>query len=632
MKQFLLLILFFLLVGPFHSFAETIALSDSPIQLNHEDNNYLEGHENLEILVHIGDSLIHKTPDSSFVCFRKALIIAKQNSDLENQAILSSKLGTVKYIKGEYDKSMEYFLDGLNTWREIGNKAGIAKGLNNIALIYNVLDIKDKAVENHKESVEICLEIGDSVMLGLNYHNLGILYNDINEFELALYYANECKKINEMLQNKSELLKLHTLIGHIHLLNGDLSLAKENFLVTINDSIYGNEWDKCYALAGLAYAELKLGNPEESIQLGENSLETARKLNAKWDIQYITGILSEAYAQLGDFEKAYNNHKIYKLYNDSIFNETKETRINYLQLRQKESEYLLLEKENEIQQQRVRKRNIQILMVFIALFVVLLIAGILLRISYLKIKLNRELSSKNSEIESKNTELLKLNATKDTLFRIIGHDLKNPMGTVISFTDLVLSNYDELEKKDRLEFITTAKNSALSAIDLLNNLLLWAKSQSHSVEINITNVKVIDLIQDIGKSFQTSLAAKNISLVIDVDENYTAETDINMISVVIRNLLSNAIKFTNQSGNISISVVPSGSKMQISIVDNGLGMTKEKLENLFNAESATSSVGTNNEKGMGIGLLLCQEIVEKLGGKIWAESQIDEGSKFFILL
>ena len=313
-----------------------------------------------------------------------------------------------------------------------------------------------------------------------------------------------------------------------------------------------------------------------------------------------------------------------------MFNSAKDKKINYLQLKQKEAEYLLLEKENEIVSQRIRKRNIQVFMAILAFLILLLVAGILFRISYIKSKLNRQLVNKNVEIAAKNKELIRLNNTKDTLFRIIGHDLKNPMSTVVSFTDMVLSNYDQFGKEEIIEFISITKKSAIDAIGLLQNLLEWAKAQTETNEQAPSKTNILDLIKDITEGLKNNLRAKKINLKIDIPSNLIATLDINMTSVIIRNLLTNAIKFTYESGEIIITAEPNNSETIISITDNGIGMSKEKLDSLFKIESASSSLGTNRESGMGIGLLLCKDFTEKQGGEIWAESQPGEGSTFFL--
>ncbi len=632
MKQAIIL---FLLFSPLFSIVmgnNKLNNLDSLIVYHEDYGNTIPPNERIDLLIDIGDILKNIYPDSSIYYYQLAIIEAEENSKKEEQAKLFSRIGGANYVKGEYDISLEYFLLGLNIWKEIKSKPGIARGLNNVALIYHMLENREKAIENHRISSRICEEIGDSIMLGINYFNMSLIYKDLKKYDSALLYAQYDYNIQEALKSPKELLKLNTLLGHIYLDKGDLQMAKDAFSITINTKPNTNKWDVCYALAGLADTELKLGNILESIKYGEQSLELAKEINAIWDIQYITGILSRSYAKLGDTRNAYYYHKKHKKYSDSTFNTTKDKKINYLKLKQKEAEYLLLEKENEIVSQQIRKKNIQVFMVILAFIVVLLIAGILFRISYIKSKLNRQLVTKNEEIAEKNKELVRLNNTKDTLFRIIGHDLKNPMSTVVSFTDMALSNYDHFEKEEIKEFITISKKSANDAIGLLENLLEWARNQTETKEIVPVKIKVLDLVTNITDSLENSLKAKRINLTVNVPPELHATLDINMTSVIIRNILTNAIKFTNKGGEIIIAAKQDNSKTVFSISDNGVGMDKEKLDGLFKMGSTSSSLGTNKEIGIGIGLLLCNDLAKKQGGEIWVKSSPGHGSTFFLKL
>jgi len=545
---------------------------------------------------------------------------------------LVSKIGGAKYILGEYDFALDNFVNALNIWRNIQYKKGIAIGLNNVALIYNVLGDNEKALENHLNSAQLCKEVGDSALLAKNYFNISIVNLDLNNFDLALAYGEKSFQISSLLHIEGELLKLNNLFGNIYLKQGRFILAREAFLKVVNRVDSDNKWELSYALAGLAAVEQKLGNLDASISYGHNSLKLAKEIQANWDIQNATKVLSESYALNNDFENAYAYYKEYKSYSDGIFNEEKERRIDYLLLKQNDFDYIMLTKENEEQIQKIHTRNILIFSAIFGLILLMLLAIILYRSIRNKIKLNTQLYIKNAEIDNKNKELTQLNTTKDTFFRILGHDLKSPMSTVVSFTDMLQNNYDQFSKEEILEYIGITKKSALNTIDLLENLLEWAKVQTGLISIKLLKTNILQMINEDIDHLHNVLISKNIILRTDVESNITTILDRNMTASILRNLLSNAIKFTPENGEIKIRAHKENKGVLISITDNGIGMSKEKVDNLFQIENASSSLGTNNEKGTGIGLLLCKDFAKIQGGEIWVESEQGKGSTFYLRL
>lgn len=609
-------------------------IKDKDIDLQSRNKNLspdvLHKIEQIKLLIVKADLLKHNNPDSAIHYYSSALPIAVGIKDYKNEATLYGKIGAANYIKGEYDYALENFIIALNIWRTLKSKKGIATGLNTVGLIYNMLHMQDEALEYHKNSVLLCKELSDSALLAVNYFNIGLLYESSGEHDSALYYAKYAYKLNLIANDTEELIKINNLVGYIYVGKKDFNLAREEFLKVIDNNNLKNKWEMSYALAGLALIEQTEGNFNKSIEYGSNSYQLAKKINAKWDIQNVTKLLSESYASIGDYKNAYVFYKEYKLYSDSVFNEQKEKRINYLQLKQKDFEYIVLSQKNEVQKERIIKKNSQIIFTGVGFLFVVLLAIILYRISYIKTKLNNKLKTKNFEIDRKNKELTKLNSAKDTFFRIIGHDLKGPMSTVVSFTDMLLNNYDQFTKEEIIEYIGFSKTSAQNAIEILENLLDWVKTQARTITVNPTETNIYNLISNIVDNLQANLFSKNINLSINIDSKLVASLDQNMTFVIIRNILTNAIKFTNNNGEINIEAKKINSKVLITISDNGIGMDEEKLNGLFDIKDAKSSPGTNMEKGIGIGLILCKELTESQGGTIWAESIPQQGSSFFI--
>jgi two-component system sensor histidine kinase/response regulator len=241
---------------------------------------------------------------------------------------------------------------------------------------------------------------------------------------------------------------------------------------------------------------------------------------------------------------------------------------------------------------------------------------------------------KNKKIESDYNQLEALNDKKDKFFSIISHDLKSPIGALIQLGYILQKTHTDIPIHEREELIQTISNSAKKTYNLLENLLLWSRTETGKLlpepmkfDLRVSIEETLDLLRH-------NIAQKKIQVVVDLKDNIKVYADKNMVSTVFRNLISNAIKFVHENGTISIS-----SKMNIAnhnvmirICDNGVGIDPEVLPKLFDLDSKYSTKGTQNEKGAGLGLKLCNEFITKNKGKIEVESELGNGSTFKIEL
>ncbi len=230
-------------------------------------------------------------------------------------------------------------------------------------------------------------------------------------------------------------------------------------------------------------------------------------------------------------------------------------------------------------------------------------------------------------IKNDNLRLQELNGTKDRLFSIIAHDLRNPFHIIIGFSR-ILNNADNTNNAKHKETINTIYSTAQNSAVLLENLLNWATLQTGELSLRPEKILLsedIFEIFDLNKSFAK---AKDISLHYLPTNEIELYTDRNILKTVLRNLISNAIKFTHVGGNVNMLTTANQDHVEISIIDNGVGMNEGTIQKLFNISTNATSTGTANEKGSGLGLVLCKEFVEKLDGHIWVESEEGKGSNF----
>ncbi len=222
-----------------------------------------------------------------------------------------------------------------------------------------------------------------------------------------------------------------------------------------------------------------------------------------------------------------------------------------------------------------------------------------------------------------------MNDTKDKLFSIIAHDLRNPINVLMGVAELMIERFDSLKEDKKKDYIGRIFESSKNIHALLEQLLNWAMSQSCSIHFDWQDTDVNRIISE-AVSLENEMAfKKNITIETDLQTTRTAHhVDPLMISTVVRNLLSNAIKYTNENGTINISTREVDNRILLSIKDNGIGMTKEQLDNLFSIRRGQSRLGTNNEKGTGLGLIICKKFIEKNNGILTIESKPGNGSTF----
>jgi PAS domain S-box-containing protein len=237
-----------------------------------------------------------------------------------------------------------------------------------------------------------------------------------------------------------------------------------------------------------------------------------------------------------------------------------------------------------------------------------------------------------AELEEKNRKLQETNATKDKFFSIIAHDLKNPFGVILGFSDFLLSRFDKLDKEKIRQFVTNINKSSKETYKLLENLLEWSRLQRGLIVPEINKINLKNIVDEVCLLFNDVAQNKNISIINQIYSDLFARCDIEMTKTILRNLISNAIKFSNNQGVITISYDENPSEVLLKIADNGVGIPESQISKLFKIDSNISTTGTANERGTGLGLILCKELIEKQGGRIFLESTVNLGTTFYCAL
>jgi PAS domain S-box-containing protein len=244
--------------------------------------------------------------------------------------------------------------------------------------------------------------------------------------------------------------------------------------------------------------------------------------------------------------------------------------------------------------------------------------------------LHELVNERTDELENANKLLKDLIATKNKFFNIIAHDLSSPFTGLIGVTEYLSENFNGLNQDEIKTMITILKDSSKSAYSLLQNLLDWSRSQTGQLSIRPERIELGKLIDDIIQTVFQNSSDKEIEVHSRISNNTSIFTDRNILNTILRNLLNNAIKFTPRRGSIVISATNDELNYSISVKDTGIGISKENIHNLFKLDTTNSRLGTEQEKGTGLGLKLCKEFVEKLNGNLTVESIENIGSEFVI--
>ena len=243
-----------------------------------------------------------------------------------------------------------------------------------------------------------------------------------------------------------------------------------------------------------------------------------------------------------------------------------------------------------------------------------------------------QLANLNAQLAESESMLKELNASKDKLFSIIAHDLKGPFQPLLGLSDILLEEFDNLTAEEKSRFIFEINNILKNQYKLVENLLDWSRLQTGRMIYNPEKTNLYETVESNYQMFRPKSASKKITLINEVPKNIFIFADVYMLQSIVQNLISNALKFTKSGGSITVSAESINNLIKISFIDTGIGISQNDLDKIFKIDKQHTTLGTEDEKGTGLGLIICKELIEKNNGEIWIESEINKGTKFFITL
>jgi signal transduction histidine kinase len=610
--------------------------------------------------------------------FEASLKIRKELGRLKEIAYTLNNIGSVYWTSKDYGNSLEYYLNALDIRSQIGDKSDISSSLSNLGNVYKNLKHYNKALSYYKKALEIRTELGEQHQRAYTLNDIGGIYWRMNRYKDALDYYNQSLIIRKELDEKRYVASTLKNIGTVYknLKELDLSLKSYNQALQIYTLLKDSkEQATIYSLIGNLFHQFQ--NTEKSLEYHKTALTLHKKINNPRGVAFASNNIGEILLEYGQKNKA--EPYLLKAYEvaqqiqePNLLRNTSENLFEYFSqkgnykkalefyrhLSESEQDSIVADHHKdrisefealyEISKNRDEIKNLQefshqqtiLIYLFIAILILAIIIGY---ITYKNVRIRQvstlTLASKNKELQGINARLKEselilrdLNITKDKFFNIISRDLKDPFKELNRISKDLFKNFEFLNREDKLERIKILYDTSIHTNTLVENLLLWAASQTGKTKFTPDFFNIKHMIDDKLKDLEEQIIEKNLKIMYNLNDQITAYADTNSIGEVIRNLLTNAVKFSYPKGTITLTVHEKKYMIELEICDEGVGISEDNLNKLFRLDSDYLSLGTAQEKGSGIGLLLCKEYIEKNNGKIWAESEEGKGSRFYFTL
>ncbi|WP_298315275.1 tetratricopeptide repeat-containing sensor histidine kinase [uncultured Aquimarina sp.] len=472
-----------------------------------------------------------------------------------------------------------------------------------------------------KKGIAISKKIGNDYLTLLNYSLLSESYQNLKENEEALNAADSSLFLARKLDDKIEIAQAMRDKGRVYLDNlKDLDKAEKHFLESYEITMSSNNYDDTHiypSLQGLIDVYLQKEDYSKAKKYLQDFEDVTNNLGSLSHQKEMHKAHSEYYEKVGQSTKALEHFKKYNVIKDSISNSEMKTEIADLEkkydTKSKELDIVKLTKEKEEQQLVVQKAKAQQNLYLLAACFLLLLLGI-------GAWAFRKLRKQQKELTS-------TNQVKNRLFSIIAHDLR---GMIIPFQrsgKILKHHIDKGNHEKTIELSQALEQNSESLSNMLDNLLNWSLEQMNGYKMNLENLSIKEELSKIILGYEQQATYKKTKIELEYQNDFNIKFDRGAFHVIFRNLIGNALKYT-EGGNIRIKFTSKNDMFLCSVIDTGVGMSKDQLENLFTLEEKKSTVGTQGEKGTGLGLNLVYRFVKMYKGTIQVSSEKRIGTRF----
>lgn len=564
----------------------------------------------------------------------EALTLSKTLHFAKGETVALNRLGEHEFRQSNYANAVDYATQSLKL-------AELRKDTINIAMAYRVLGNTltfgfkqyDQALQCQLRVLKIYQKKKDKRNLASTYGNITWIYASTNQNLVEAHrMADLGVHIADSLNDKQLLSYNYNSKGLIFLQEGKLDYALKYLEMSIREAeLINDRAVKAYnkSIEGLVY--LRLHNLNKAIELFQASGEESKKLNLREVLKESYRGLAQGYSELGNYQLAFKNQQLYTNLKDSLLNweTTQQALVTRLRFEEEKREAKIAELELANQHERNENLLHKVLFTIVLIFMAAVIILIVLN-SKQRAKRNILLKEKNEEIANQNRQLKEANDIRDKIFSIIGHDLRSPLVSLAGLLRMVVRK--EISDDEFKIFAPKLYDLVTGTNETLENLLQWANAQMTGWSHNPSTLALHHHVSKCVNLFTETAKSKAISMTNHIDEQYQVVADPIQLELIIRNLIHNAIKFSSNGGSVKITSYRTDEFIELRVADNGTGMSTDHVENLFSGQSAKTSRGTQGERGTGLGLILCKEMVETNGGRIFVSSEEGKGSTFHVLL
>ena len=605
----------------------------------------LEGEEKADVYNLLFYAYRNTSPDSAKLyadsAYKKAQSLNYQNGIAD----ATLNIGRFYSDQGQKDTALSLYLDARKIYESTDNKGQIGQTYNDISIIYAQSGDLAMAKENFKKAKKVFKLIKDTVSLSQSLNNIGIIFEMQERYDSALTYYHKSIGYKILNRDTSGIAS-----GYLNL--SKLYFERKSFDSALNYSdksidLFENLNNKrglisAYDVKADVYRDIE--NYKKAANFYQEAYDIAASIDSPEDIMYRADELSNIYELLGEHEKALNFLKEFISYSQELNDQKKTESLNKFK-----SEFELIEKENEIKllkAQEKSKNQLSILLACIALLLLLTsiyfiwsrkkLRGLNSALSDSQAEIsksntllkqqNEEITTQTEDIKAKNDLLNEMNQTKNKLFSIISHDIRGPLNSLNGFIGLLKTG--ALNQEETSKFASRLQEDLRLTTVMVRNLLAWAKIQIEGGALERVKTKIHPIIKDITALYNDRISGKNLTVKINIAEELEIPLEKDGFEVVIRNLISNAIKFTLKDTTVTINYQKNTNGTHVfSVTDQGEGITDDAKRKILN-DKPFSTVGVMEEKGTGVGLFLCKDIIKRWGGELSIESDSGEGTTF----